>query len=119
MQVDHRLFKVHRHFLERESEVFRWMFLCPPGPEGAEGLTDDKPITLPDITQLEFVTLLDFFYKRYDTTCCHILASMLSLFSVCMSDPHSLQVIGSLYYLSLLGMTWSKFVNTLSGNHVG
>jgi len=61
--VDHRLFKVHRHFLERESEIFRWMFLCPPRPEGAEGGTDDNPIPLPGVTRYEFMTLLDFFYK--------------------------------------------------------
>jgi len=61
--VDHRLYKVHRHFLERESEIFRWMFLCPPRPEGAEGRADDKPIPLPGVMRHEFKALMDYFYN--------------------------------------------------------
>jgi len=61
--VERRLFKVHRYFLERESEIFRWMFLCPPHQEGPEGGTDSAPITLPGVTQHEFETLLNYLYK--------------------------------------------------------
>jgi hypothetical protein len=39
------------------------MFLCPPRPEGAEGVTDDKPIPLPGVTRYEFKALLDYFYN--------------------------------------------------------
>ena len=63
--MEKKLFKVHRHFLVRESGVFRGMFMCPPQPEGAEGLTDDKPIPLPGVGSREFERLLDFFYNGY------------------------------------------------------
>jgi len=61
--VERRLFKIHRHFFVRESDVFRTMFSCPPGHETMEGMTDDRPISLPGITGFEFKTLLDFFYN--------------------------------------------------------
>ncbi|EGO01154.1 hypothetical protein SERLA73DRAFT_105716 [Serpula lacrymans var. lacrymans S7.3] len=61
--VDGVLFKVHRYFLQRESDVFRSMFSCPPTEEGPEGESDDKPIFLPEVTRLEFESLLNFFYN--------------------------------------------------------
>jgi len=51
--VDHCLFKVHRYFLERESEIFRWMFLCPPL----------EPIPLPGVKRQEFKALMNYFYN--------------------------------------------------------
>ncbi|KAG1888977.1 uncharacterized protein F5891DRAFT_947212 [Suillus fuscotomentosus] len=60
--VDGVLFRVHRFFLQRESDVFRTMFVCPPTQDGPEGLTDDKPIVLPEVTVAEFEALLKFLY---------------------------------------------------------
>ncbi|KAF5379987.1 hypothetical protein D9615_006273 [Tricholomella constricta] len=60
--VENTLFKVHRHFLIQESEVFRGMFACPPRPDGPEGMDDKKPIPLPGVLRREFERLLDFFY---------------------------------------------------------
>ncbi|KAL0579203.1 hypothetical protein V5O48_002826 [Marasmius crinis-equi] len=61
--VDNQLFRIHRHFLRRESAVFDGMFDCPEPVEGQEGETDDRPIELPGVTYNEFVALLDHFYK--------------------------------------------------------
>ena len=64
-QVERRLFRVHRHFLTRDSEFFRGLFACPVPPgEDAEGQTDTRPILLPGVTQHEFRCLLRFFYDR-------------------------------------------------------
>lgn len=60
--VDGVLFRVHRFFLQRESDVFRTMFVCPPTQDGPEGLSDDKPIVLPEVTVAEFEGLLKFLY---------------------------------------------------------
>ena len=57
------LFKVHKHFLERESSVFKTMFSCPPDSAGPEGATEDKPIVLPGVKADEFEALLDYFYE--------------------------------------------------------
>ncbi|KAG2347186.1 hypothetical protein BDR05DRAFT_877413 [Suillus weaverae] len=62
--VDGVLFRVHRFFLQRESDVFRTMFVCPPTQDGPEGLSDDKPIVLPEVTVAEFEGLLKFLYDR-------------------------------------------------------
>lgn len=70
VQVEDQLFKVHRYFLSRESQVFHWMFACPPRGDGQEGDSDDKPIRLPNVTPKEFESLLDFFYKKYATYAC-------------------------------------------------
>jgi hypothetical protein len=59
------LFRVHRFFLQRESDVFRTMFVCPPTEDGPEGRTDDRPIVLPEVTVAEFESLLKFLYDRY------------------------------------------------------
>jgi len=48
------LFKVHRHALDRESEIFR---AFPTG-------TDESPVPLDDVNENEFVTLLEYFYDR-------------------------------------------------------
>ncbi|KAF9460412.1 hypothetical protein BDZ94DRAFT_1266178 [Collybia nuda] len=62
--VENKLFKVHRHFLTRESDLFRMMFTSPPPPEGKDGVSDDRPIHLPEVKAQEFERLLDFFYQR-------------------------------------------------------
>ena len=48
------LFRVHRHYLDRESEIFRSY------PSG----TDENPTVLSDVSQEEFETLLEYFYDR-------------------------------------------------------
>ncbi|TEB32652.1 hypothetical protein FA13DRAFT_1790379 [Coprinellus micaceus] len=56
-------FEVHKHFLERESSVFKAMFSCPPDSAGPEGATEDNPIILPGVKADEFAALLDYFYE--------------------------------------------------------
>ncbi|OAX42256.1 hypothetical protein K503DRAFT_683751 [Rhizopogon vinicolor AM-OR11-026] len=65
--VEGILFRVHRFFLQRESDVFRTMFVCPPTLDGPEGRTDDRPIVLPEVTVAEFECLLKFLYDRNTT----------------------------------------------------
>ncbi|KDQ55181.1 hypothetical protein JAAARDRAFT_60131 [Jaapia argillacea MUCL 33604] len=73
--VEDTLFKVHPYYLKRDSEVFRDMFSCPQEPGTAsEGLSDDRPITIPQITAVDFEQLLWVYYhfaveqKRSSTT---------------------------------------------------
>ncbi|KAI0267507.1 hypothetical protein BC834DRAFT_842676 [Gloeopeniophorella convolvens] len=64
-QVEGRIYKIHRHFLERESEFFRDLFPLPQGDSKAdavEGKDDDHPIKLVGTTTAEFDSLLRFFY---------------------------------------------------------
>jgi len=72
-QVENRLFRVHRHFLAENSLIFSSMFSLPRdtsaelGSTPAEGTSDANPIYLSGVTELEFETLLRFFYKSiYD-----------------------------------------------------
>jgi hypothetical protein len=46
------LFRVHRHYLDRESEIFREY------PSG----TEENPVPLPDVLQEEFEALVEYFY---------------------------------------------------------
>ncbi|KAJ7896047.1 hypothetical protein B0H14DRAFT_547305 [Mycena olivaceomarginata] len=63
-RVGSQLFKVHRHFLRKESEVFNWMFACPPGADSPDGGSDERAIPLHGVTPAEFEALLDFFYEE-------------------------------------------------------
>ncbi|EMD36831.1 hypothetical protein CERSUDRAFT_95106 [Gelatoporia subvermispora B] len=63
LKVEDTLFKVHRFFLQRDSEVFHGMFSCPPGKGGAEGKTEARPIVLEQVTVFEFECLIDFIYN--------------------------------------------------------
>ncbi|KAJ7676326.1 hypothetical protein B0H14DRAFT_3684752, partial [Mycena olivaceomarginata] len=63
-QAGNQLFKIHRHFLEKESEVFHYMFICPSGPSGPDGFSNERAIPLPGVTAAEFEALLDFFYTE-------------------------------------------------------
>ncbi|CCM04331.1 uncharacterized protein FIBRA_06502 [Fibroporia radiculosa] len=56
------LYRIHRYFLERDSEVFRDMFLCAPGEKKREGLTEETAIFLPGVTTHEIESLLSFLY---------------------------------------------------------
>ncbi|KAH9993323.1 hypothetical protein BJV74DRAFT_833475 [Russula compacta] len=65
-QVENRLFRVHRHFLAENSLVFSSMFSLPlvhVDGTPAEGTCDANPIHLSGVTELEFETLLRYFYK--------------------------------------------------------
>lgn len=71
-QVKNRLFRVHQHFLAENSLVFGSMFSLPRtttttttggSTAEAEGTSDANPIYLADVTELEFETLLRYFYK--------------------------------------------------------
>lgn len=63
--VENELFRVHRYFLTRESEFFRTMLSCPPGSEGPEGMTDDKPIPIgAGATREEFECVLDYIFNQ-------------------------------------------------------
>jgi len=69
-QVESRLFRVHRHFLAENSLVFSSMFSLPRtiatngcSTSDAEGTSDANPIHLSGVTELEFETLLRYFYK--------------------------------------------------------
>jgi hypothetical protein len=64
IQAGNQLFKIHRHFLEKESEVFHYMFICPSGPSGPDGFSNERAIPLPGVTAAEFEALLDFFYTE-------------------------------------------------------
>jgi hypothetical protein len=68
-KVEHRLFRVHRHFLAEDSPIFSSMFSLPRGAQysstaAAEGTSDANPIYLAGVTELEFGTLLRFIYRR-------------------------------------------------------
>ncbi|XP_006455759.1 hypothetical protein AGABI2DRAFT_195135 [Agaricus bisporus var. bisporus H97] len=66
--VDNQLFKVHRHFFIEGSQIFRDMFSQGKTCEEAEGMSDDKPILLPNVTVKEFKTLLRYFYAMKSPT---------------------------------------------------
>ncbi|KZT07596.1 uncharacterized protein LAESUDRAFT_724556 [Laetiporus sulphureus 93-53] len=58
---DH-LFKVHRYFLERDSEVLRRILCLSPGKNGQDGMAEETAILLPDVTPVETECLLSFLY---------------------------------------------------------
>ncbi|KAJ3557323.1 hypothetical protein NP233_g11770 [Leucocoprinus birnbaumii] len=62
--VEGRLFRVHRHFLLRESKVFRDMLNAPPVNAGQLplGSSDERAIPLLDVTATEFAALVEHFY---------------------------------------------------------
>ena len=70
VQVENRLFRVHRHSLVKNSPIFRSMFSQPPPREAGtaaamvEGTSDENPIYLSGVTELEFETLLRYFYNK-------------------------------------------------------
>jgi len=86
-QVENRLFRVHRHFLAENSPVFRSMFSLPRIPSEAsaaavEGASDEDPIYLSGVTELEFETLLRFFYKSTDVEFSLPRSSWIALLSI-------------------------------------
>ncbi|CCL99365.1 uncharacterized protein FIBRA_01383 [Fibroporia radiculosa] len=64
LDVSGCLYRVHRHFLERNSEFFRKIFSGCTSEDASTGGTDDTAIVLPGVGQHEFDVLLDFLYYR-------------------------------------------------------
>ncbi|KAI8990696.1 hypothetical protein BD414DRAFT_484523 [Trametes punicea] len=62
--VEETLFKIHEYFLKRHSIVFASMFTLNPGHFPAEGTSDDLPILLPDVREVDFARFLYLFYPR-------------------------------------------------------
>ena len=57
--MEGKLFKLPRRPFEEQSEVFRTMFLLPPGSHAqVEGLTDEMPLRLEGITKIDFKAFL-------------------------------------------------------------
>jgi hypothetical protein len=64
-QVEGYLFRLHRHFLTRDSVVFRDMLSLPTAIDVVpEGLSDDNPIVLQGIRSVNFGRLLWLLYHR-------------------------------------------------------
>ena len=64
-QVEKTLYRFHRHFLTRRSKVFADMFELPIQPgQLVEGLTDEHPIFLENISCRDFERLLRLFYPE-------------------------------------------------------
>ena len=64
VHVENRLFRIHRHFFAENSPIFNSMFSLPRVPNApGEGASDENPIYLSGVTELEFETLLRYFYK--------------------------------------------------------
>ncbi|KAG8791799.1 hypothetical protein FRC12_008092 [Ceratobasidium sp. 428] len=63
--VEDTLFKVQGSLLKAQSEVFRDMLSSPSSDSDAEleGLTDDRPIKVPEVAAREFRRLLMVFYS--------------------------------------------------------
>ncbi|KAI0289995.1 hypothetical protein BC826DRAFT_1106746 [Russula brevipes] len=66
-QVENRLFRVHRYLLAENSPVFSSMLSGlrgqPADGNEVEGTSDENPIFLAGATELEFETLLRYFYQ--------------------------------------------------------
>ncbi|KAF8586644.1 hypothetical protein K439DRAFT_1340407 [Ramaria rubella] len=60
--VEGFLFKIPRYQLERNSPFFEGMFSLPNGPEDSDGLTDEKPIHIPQVLSIDFERLLALLY---------------------------------------------------------
>lgn len=60
---EEHLFRIHRYFLERDSELFRGMFACPPTKGSIEGQTEETAIHLPGVVPYELECLMAFLYE--------------------------------------------------------
>ncbi|KAI0305099.1 hypothetical protein B0F90DRAFT_1701254 [Multifurca ochricompacta] len=90
-QVENRLFRVHRHFLAENSLAFSSMFSLPRAPtdgSAVEGTSDSNPIHLSGVTELEFETLLRYFYQR----CVPSVTAPLGTANALPRPPHFLNV---------------------------
>ena len=66
LQVQERLYKVHRYFFERYSSVFQSMFSLPSAAgEPPEGESERNPIVLEGVKHEEFESFLSVIYPSY------------------------------------------------------
>ena len=66
LQVDGQTYKIHRHFLTRESRYFKNLFSVPqPGDSTSVEGSDNNLIKVPETPTNEFENLLRFFYFGY------------------------------------------------------
>jgi len=68
--VDGTLFRVHKYYFTRESQIFADMFSLPVGGAGGssgttEGKSDSSPIEIPEVTKQEMESFLGFVYFGY------------------------------------------------------
>lgn len=66
--MDDTLFRVHRYYFTRESQIFSDMFSLPNGGSSGtmEGKTDSLPIEIPGVTKQEMESFLGFVYFGYE-----------------------------------------------------
>ena len=61
--MDDTLFRVHRYYFTRESQIFADMFSLPAGSsEMIEGKSDTSPIEIPGVMKQEMESFLSFVY---------------------------------------------------------
>ncbi|KAF7320580.1 BTB domain-containing protein [Mycena chlorophos] len=77
--VENQIFRVHRHFLVRDSIYFQEIFA---GPLGALGEHEREAIPLDGVGSSEFECLLDFFYTGMYTQSAFALSQWLTLLSI-------------------------------------
>ena len=68
--MEDTLFRVHRYYFTRESQIFADMFSLPVGgADGSsgtiEGKSDSSPIDIPGVTTQEMESFLAFVYFGY------------------------------------------------------
>ncbi|KAI0290005.1 hypothetical protein BC826DRAFT_913885, partial [Russula brevipes] len=85
--VEDCLFRVHRHFLVENSPLFSSMFSLPSsapvdGNSPVEGSDDENPIFLAGVTEVEFESLLQYFYKSMDDSFSMPWKSWIALLSI-------------------------------------
>ncbi|KAJ6453585.1 hypothetical protein C8R45DRAFT_1039116 [Mycena sanguinolenta] len=78
-KVEDQIFKVHRHFLARDSSYFRELFA---GPLGDFGTRESEAIPLGEVGSSEFECLLDFFYNGMYSQASFSLSQWITLLSV-------------------------------------
>ncbi|KAK0484842.1 hypothetical protein IW261DRAFT_861420 [Armillaria novae-zelandiae] len=82
--VENELFRIHSYFLTRESEFFRTMLSCPPGSEGPEGMSDDKPIPIgAGATREEFECVLDYAFNQRGYNVSHQTHHWINILTFC------------------------------------
>jgi len=84
--VEDTLFRVHKYYFTRESEIFADMFSLPTGgtsgsSAAAEGKSDSSPIEIPGVTRQEMESFLDFVYFGMHDEHTFTLESWVSLLS--------------------------------------
>lgn len=64
LRVEDTLFRIHRYFLTRESAYFRSKLPHPPSPgDSSKGSSDNNPLVLEDVLQVDFERFLWVFYN--------------------------------------------------------